>query len=177
MSRGRMGGSVAVSGELPELLLREPRQTLAVAESVTAGHVQARVAAVAGASNFFLGGVTAYTLEQKVKLLGVNRAAAKKVNCVSAEVAEEMALGVCALFGADVGVATTGYAEPSLAEGVAVPMAWWAVAWRGVRGKFAVRHGRVECLGASRVVAQAIVADAALAELVAWLRERSASGG
>lgn len=177
MSGGRMGGSVAVARELPELLLREPRLTLAVAESVTAGHVQARVAAVSGASGFFLGGVTAYTLEQKVKLLGVNRAAAKKVNCVSAEVAEEMALGVCALFGADVGVATTGYAEPSLAEGVAVPMAWWAVAWRGVRGKFSVRHGRVECLGASRVVAQAIVADAALAELVAWLRERSASGG
>ena len=76
MSGGRMGGSVAVARELPELLLREPRLTLAVAESVTAGHVQARVSAVAGASNFFLGGVTAYTLEQKVKLLGVNRAAA-----------------------------------------------------------------------------------------------------
>jgi nicotinamide-nucleotide amidase len=157
-----MGGSVAVSRELPELLLREPRLTLAVAESVTAGHVQSRVAAVSGASGFFLGGVTAYT---------------NKVNCVSAQVAEEMALGVCALFGADVGVATTGYAEPSPADGVAVPMAWWAVAGRGARGKFSVRHGRVECPRASRVVAQTIVADAALAELVAWLRWLRASGG
>jgi nicotinamide mononucleotide (NMN) deamidase PncC len=68
-----MGGSVAVSRELPELLLREPRLTLAVAESVTAGHVQSRVAAVSGASGFFLGGVTAYSLEQKVKLLGVDQ--------------------------------------------------------------------------------------------------------
>ena len=177
MSGGRMGGSVAVARELPELLLREPRLTLAVAESVTAGHVQARVAAVAGASNFFLGGVTAYTLEQKVKLLGVNRAAAKKVNCVSAQVAEAMARGVCALFGADVGVATTGYAEPSPADGVAVPMAWWAVARRGVRGKFSMRLGRVECPGASRVEAQTILAEAALAELVAWLREDRLKGG
>ena len=56
MSGGRMGGSVAVSRELPELLLREPRLTLAVAESVTAGHVQARVAAVSGASGFFWAG-------------------------------------------------------------------------------------------------------------------------
>jgi nicotinamide-nucleotide amidase len=165
----RVGTTLA--GELQALLLREPRRTLAVAESLTAGHVQARVAAVSGASNFFLGGVTAYSLEQKVKLLGVKRAAAKKVHCVSAAVADEMARGVCGLFGADVGVATTGYAEPSAADGVAVPFAWWAVARRGARGKFSVRHGRVECPGASRVVAQTIVADAALAELVAWLRE------
>ena len=160
----------ALAAELKELMRRAPRLTLAVAESVTAGQVQARVAAVSGASNFFLGGVTAYGLEQKVKMLGVNRAAAKKVNCVSARVAEEMARGVCALFGADLGVATTGYAEASAADGVAEPMAWWAAARRGARGKFSVRHGRVECPGASRVEAQAIVAEAALAELVAWVR-------
>ena len=77
-----MGGSVAVSRELPELLLREPRQTLAVAESVTAEFVQAMVAAVSGAFEFSLGGVTTYTLEQEVKLLVVYRAAAKKINCV-----------------------------------------------------------------------------------------------
>ena len=156
--------------ELKELMLRAPRLTLAVAESLTAGHVQARVAAVPGASNFFLGGVTAYALDQKVKLLGVNRAAAKKVNCVSAAVAEEMARGVCALFGADVGVATTGYAEPSPADGVETPFAWWAVARRGGRGKFSVRHGRVECPGATRTEAQAIVAEAALAEVVLSIR-------
>ena len=45
------------------------------------------------------------------------------------------------------------------------------LARRGARGKFSVRHGRVECPGASRVEAQEIVAEAALAELVAWLRE------
>jgi nicotinamide-nucleotide amidase len=158
--------------ELKALLLRAPKRTLAVAESLTAGNVQARVASVAGSSAYFLGGVTAYSLDQKVKLLGVDRAAAKKVNCVSAEVAGQMARGACGLFDADVAVATTGYAEPSPADGVAVPFAWWAVAQRqGRRGKFLMRHGRVECPGEARVSVQAIVADAALAELVAWLRE------
>ena len=72
---------------------------------------------------------------------------------------------------ADVAVATTGYAEPSATDGVTVPFAWWAVAQRGRSGKFSVRHGRVECPGASRIDAQRIVADAALAELVSFLRE------
>ena len=115
--------------------------------------------------------MTAYSLDEKVKLLGVNRTAAKKANCVSAEVAEQMARGACKLFGADVAVATTGYAEPSPADGVAVPFAWWAVAHRGRRGRFFLRHGRVECLGATRTQAQVIVAEAAVAELVEYLRE------
>lgn len=170
----------AVAAQLKALMLREPKLTLAVAESLTAGHVQARVAAVSGASNFFLGGVTAYSLEQKVKLLGVDRTEAKKVNCVSARVAEEMALGACALFGADVGVATTGYAEPSQADGVTVPFAWWAVARHeagagATRGDFVLRHGRVECPEAKRIEVQAIVAEAVLAELIAWLGEKRGS--
>ena len=160
------------AAELKVLLLRPPRLTLAVAESLTAGQVQARVASVAGASEYFLGGVTAYAIDQKVKLLGVNRAAAEKVNCVSAEIAEQMARGACELFGAEVAVATTGYAEPSPAEGVVEPSAWWAIARRGARGKFFTRHGRVECPGATRSDAQAFVAEAVIAELVAYLRER-----
>ncbi len=155
--------------DLKELMLKKPPLTLAVAESVTAGHVQARVAAISGASEFFLGGITAYSLAQKVKHLGVNRADAIRVNCVSAEVAEQMARGACALFGSDLGVATTGYAEPSPVNGIGDPFAWWAITWRGAHGKFAMRHGRVECPGASRVQTQMIIAEAALAELETWL--------
>ncbi len=158
-------------GELKSLMSREPRRTLAVAESLTGGTLQARITAISGASNFFLGGLTAYTLEQKVRHLRVDRAAAEKVNCVSVEVADQMATGVCGLFGADVGVATTGYAEPSPEQNAPVPFAWWAVAIRdGTAGAFAIRHGRVDCPGASRVQVQAIVADAVLVELVAALR-------
>lgn len=156
--------------QLAELLLQAPKLTLAVAESLTAGNVQSRIGAISGASNYFLGGITAYSLEQKVKHLGVDRASAKRVKCVSADVAEQMARGVCALFAADVGVATTGYAEPAPSDEVSSPFAWWAVAVRGNRGRFAVHHGRVECPGCSRRETQEIVADAAIAELIAVLQ-------
>ncbi len=157
--------------ELKTLMLRRPALTLAAAESLTCGRVQARVGEISGASNFFRGGITAYTLDQKVRHLGVDRTAARRVNSVSAEVACQMARGVCRLFGSDLGVATTGYAEPSEKESVADPFAWWAIAHRR-RGRFiAVRSGRIVCPGASRIEAQSIVADAVLAELTAYLEE------
>lgn len=156
--------------ELKALMDAAPALTLAAAESLTCGHVQAGVGAVSGASTFFLGGITAYSLEEKVKHLGVGRAAARSVDCVSAEVAAQMARGVCRLFGSDLGVATTGYAEPASAAGVKDPFAWWGLAHRR-RGRFvAVRTGRVECPGARRIDVQRMVADAVLAELVAYVR-------
>ena len=66
---------------------RRPGVWLAVAESITCGRLQARIGAISGASAFFRGGVTAYTLEGKVRLLGVDRAHAAKVGCVSRRVA------------------------------------------------------------------------------------------
>ncbi|MDP3070628.1 MAG: CinA family protein [Opitutaceae bacterium] len=173
--------------ELKTLMLRAPALTLAAAESMTCGRVQARAGEISGASDFFLGGITAYALEQKVAHLGVNRAAARKVNGVSAAVAEEMARGACELFGSDLSVATTGYAEPNATLKIAEPFAWWAIAHRRrpfgrlgstrltagrAGGKFVVvRSGRVECPGATRTDAQAFVADAVMAELIAYLRE------
>src|SRR5215212_6840257 len=145
--------------ELKALMLAAPRLTLAVAESISCGRVQARVGEISGASNFFLGGLTAYTLDQKVRQLGVDRVAARRVNCVSAGVAEQMARGVVALFRSDLGVATTGYAEPSRDYDVATPFAWWALAFRRHPGSraLATRTGRVECPGASRIDAQMMV--------------------
>ncbi len=167
-----MNAEVGFNGrELRELMLRTPRLTLAAAESLTAGHVQAMISATPGASDYFRGGVTAYTLEAKVNLLRVNRAAAALVNCVSASVAEQMAIGACELFDADVAVATTGYAEPSVEWAVTEPLAWWALARRRETASFSVRSGRVVCAGATRVEAQTTVARTALAELSAWLRE------
>jgi competence/damage-inducible protein CinA C-terminal domain len=155
---------MSAAEELKRGMLREPRWTLAVAESLTAGNLQAAVTSVSGASGFFLGGVTAYSLEQKVRLLGVERGLAEATNCVAREVAEQMARGVCELFGAEVGAATTGYAEASAEAGVAVPFAWWAVAWKN-GGNFVMRSGREECAGATRVEVQRRVAAAVLAEL------------
>jgi nicotinamide-nucleotide amidase len=143
---------------------------VATAESLTAGFVQARIASVSGSSEYFLGGITAYSLEQKVKLLGVDRAAAAAVECVSAAVAEQMASGAVQLFGSDLAVATTGYAEPAQTKGVTVPFAWWALAWKQPNGEVSLQHGRVECPGLSRIGVQEAVASSALAALMDWLR-------
>jgi nicotinamide-nucleotide amidase len=161
--------------DLKGLMLRDPRLTLAVAESLTCGRLQARIGAISGASEFFLGGVTAYALDAKVRHLGVDRAEAAAVNGVSARVAEQMARGACVLFGADLGLATTGYAEPSAEWRVAEPFAWWGLARRQPGGGFAVSSGRVDCPGLARVDAQERAAAAALDALVGWLRGPAAA--
>lgn len=114
--------------------------------------------------------MTAYSLAQKVKLLGVNRAHAKAVDCVSPRVAVEMAAGACRLFGADLAVATTGYAEPSPAKKIRLPLAWWALCHRR-RGAAVVVSGLIEVPGADRVTVQERVAETVLGELVKYLGE------
>jgi nicotinamide-nucleotide amidase len=162
---------MSTAAELKKLILRKPALTLAVAESLTAGQMQARIAAVSGASDYFLGGVTAYSLAQKVKLLGVNRTHARSVDCVSQRVAVEMAAGACQLFGADLAVATTGYAEPAPKQRVRTPHAWWALCHRH-RGAAVILSGLIEVPGADRVTVQERVAETVLVELVNYLRER-----
>lgn len=142
---------------------------LAIAESLTGGNVQARVTAESGASDYFVGGVTAYSIDQKVALLGVNRKAAAKSDSVSAEVARQMARGVCRLMKANIAVATTGYAEPDHTKGVATPRAHWAVCHVPKRGGAVFIDGYGEFPGASRATAQARVSEEALAALVKYL--------
>jgi nicotinamide-nucleotide amidase len=153
---------------LRDLLLREPRWNVAVAESLTCGRVQALIGAVSGASDYFAGGITAYSLEQKVAHLSVDRMAAEAVNCVSAQVAEQMARGVARLFRTNWGVGTTGYAEPWAKGGVDVPFAWWAV-YQFVNGRPEVLSGQLECPGASRTEVQQRVAEEAVAQLARQL--------
>ncbi|HUJ45028.1 MAG TPA: nicotinamide-nucleotide amidohydrolase family protein [Opitutaceae bacterium] len=160
----------SIVGGLKDLLLREPRLTLAVAESVTCGRLQAAIGAISGASEFFLGGLTAYTIAQKVRHLGVDRAQAERVNAVSREVAEQMARGACAFFGSDLALATTGYAEPAPDRGVLQPVAHWGLAHRRAGRALVLRHGRVERPGAARVDMQEAVAGAALQALLNYLR-------
>lgn len=161
---------MSTAAEIKSLILRRPKLTLAAAESLTAGHVQARLASVSGSSEYFLGGVTAYALDQKVKLLGVNRAHAQRVDCVSQRVAVEMAAGACQLFGADLAVATTGYAEPAPKRQVRTPQAWWALCHRH-GGAAVILSGLIEVPGADRVTVQERVAEVVLVELAKYLRE------
>lgn len=134
---------------------------VAVAESLTAGHVQAQIASAAGSSRYFRGGITAYTHDAKVRLLGVDPVHAAEVNCVSERVAHEMALGAARMFGAEIAVATTGYAEVDLTHGITVPHAYIAVAT-----PFLVWKGRVEAPHRSRLEVQQAIAAVALDQLL-----------
>jgi len=86
---------------------------LAVSESVTGGIIAKLITSVPGASRYFVLGVTAYSNEAKVNLLGVPENVIHDKGAVSAEVAIEMARGVREKGLADVGLSTTGIAGPS----------------------------------------------------------------
>ncbi len=93
-------------------ILKKKKLTLAVAESCTAGLLGERITKISGSSNYFLGGVIAYSNELKKKLLGVSEKALIEKGAVSFEVAEAMAKGVQELTGASVGLSITGIAGP-----------------------------------------------------------------
>jgi len=86
--------------------------TVACAESLTGGALAAALVDVAGASGVLRGGVVAYSLDAKARLLGVDPALLAATGGVDPEVAVAMARGAAAALGADIGVATTGVAGP-----------------------------------------------------------------
>jgi nicotinamide-nucleotide amidase len=93
-------------------MLRERNLTIAVAESCTGGLVGNRITNVPGSSEYFLGGVIAYSNELKRTLLGVREETLIHHGAVSPEVAQEMARGIRERTGAAMGISTTGIAGP-----------------------------------------------------------------
>ena len=87
-------------------------ETIAVAESVTSGLLQAALSSADKAMDFYQGGITAYNLGQKSRHLLVEPIHALSSNCVSEQVSKEMALNVCKLFSSDWGIGVTGFASP-----------------------------------------------------------------
>jgi len=93
-------------------LLKEKNKTLALAESCTGGLIANRITNVPGASQYFLGGVVAYSNAVKMSELGVSEETLQKFGAVSAETALEMAQGVRNKFKSDWALAVTGIAGP-----------------------------------------------------------------
>lgn len=87
-------------------------RTVAVAESLTGGALVARIMSIPGSSRYFQGGVIAYSTEAKQKVLNVSESILTENGPVSEECALHMARGVRSLFGASIGVSTTGIAGP-----------------------------------------------------------------
>ncbi|REC60553.1 damage-inducible protein CinA [Chryseobacterium pennae] len=87
-------------------------ETISVAESVTSGCLQLAFSQMPNASLLYKGGMTTYTLPEKVRLLKVNKKEAEECECVSENVAKTMALQVANLFESDWSISTTGYCTP-----------------------------------------------------------------
>ena len=92
-------------------------QTVAVAESLTAGLVGAALTEVAGSSAVFRGGLLVYATDLKASLAGVPQAVLDEHGAVSARTAEALAEGVRVRLGATYGLALTGVAGPDPQEG------------------------------------------------------------
>jgi len=94
-------------------LLREQGATLAVAESCSGGLLGHRLTGLSGSSEYFIGGVVAYSNDVKMQQLGVRPGTLAQHGAVSEETAREMASGVRAQLAADFGVSITGVAGPT----------------------------------------------------------------
>ena len=119
-------------------LLRNSGLTLSCAESCTGGEIAHLITTVSGSSSYFLGSVTSYAPEIKVKVLGVPSGTIARNGIVSSAVAAAMAEGARALTGSTFAVATTGWADATGDEFEPAGTVWIAVS--GPDGTETSRH-------------------------------------
>ncbi|MBN1337295.1 MAG: CinA family nicotinamide mononucleotide deamidase-related protein [Deltaproteobacteria bacterium] len=104
------------SGPLEEVIglrLRDLGQTVATAESCTAGRLAAALTRVPGASAWFLEGAVVYANAAKARSCGVDLEVLAAHGAVSEPVARAMAEGIRARAGSTWGLSTTGIAGPT----------------------------------------------------------------
>lgn len=114
-------GTVSVMGDeqVAQLIAELTRRglSIATAESLTGGGLVARLVDVPGASHVVRGGVCTYAVDTKASVLGVSESRLTLTGPVDEQVARQMAVGVRSLFGASIGLSTTGVAGPGPADG------------------------------------------------------------
>ena len=147
-------------------LLRNRGLRLAVAESCTGGLIGHRITNIPGSSTYYMGSVTAYAYEAKVRLLGVRWETLEKYGAVSEETVLEMARGVRTALAADIGLAVSGIAGP----GGGTPEKPVGLVWIGLSTPEVDEAWRFVFSG-DRLQVKEQSAEAALGLLVEHLRE------
>lgn len=137
--------------------------TIGTAESLTGGLVCAALTDVPGASAVVRGAVVAYATDLKAAVLGVDPELLATGGAVQAEVAVQMAHGVCRVLGCEVGVATTGVAGPDPQDGQPVGTVFVAVATSARAGSPARARVEALLLDGTRETIRHETVDAALA--------------
>jgi nicotinamide-nucleotide amidase len=111
--------SSPLGARLHEALLSRG-ETVAVAESLTAGLIAAALTETAGTSSTFRGGLVVYATDLKTRLAGVPKSLLDRYGPVSRPVAAALAAGVAERLGADFGLSSTGVAGPTTQGGAPV---------------------------------------------------------
>ena len=93
--------------------MKKKGMTLGVAESCTGGFLASLFTSLAGASEYFYGGIVSYDNSVKMNILGVSQEVLDTYGAVSRECAQQMAAGARNVLGTDFAIATTGIAGPS----------------------------------------------------------------
>lgn len=93
-------------------LLKKKNLTVSTAESCTGGSIAARLTSVPGSSEYFKGGIVAYSNEVKEELLHVSSVTLQERGAVSEETVIEMVKGAMDTLKTDCAVATSGIAGP-----------------------------------------------------------------
>ncbi|USX51658.1 CinA family protein [Lentzea sp. HUAS12] len=100
-------------------LLEARNETVATAESLTAGLLCATIVDTPGASAVVRGGLIVYATELKHELAGVDQQLLDEHGAVHPDVAIQLAEGARTRCGADWGIGLTGVAGPDPQDGVA----------------------------------------------------------
>ena len=98
-----------VINKIKDILIKRG-ETIACAESVTAGNLQVAFLQAMDASQYFQGGITAYNVGQKTRHLNIEPILALTVDSVDPRIAAALALEVSKKFLSNFGVGITGYA-------------------------------------------------------------------
>lgn len=99
--------------EIVGKLLRDRGLTLSTAESCTGGLIAHRLTNISGSSEYFERGLVTYSNGAKVELLKVDEDLIQNFGAVSIQVCRQMAEGVRAVSGTDLGLAVTGIMGPT----------------------------------------------------------------
>ena len=93
-------------------IMRKAGITLSAAESCTGGMVGMLLTSVPGSSEWFAGGIIAYSNSFKTTVLGISSSLIETEGAVSRETAVAMAAGIRKLTGSDISISVTGIAGP-----------------------------------------------------------------
>lgn len=143
--------------------------TLSAAESCTGGSLSARLTALPGASQYFLGSVVSYSNDIKTALLNVPASEIAAHGAVSEAVVARMASGVIAATGSEFGLAVSGIAGPD--GGTAekpVGTVWCAVCRKGEKP----HTWQIRARGSRHMIIERSV-NALLSNLLIYCKETS----